>query len=162
LLFAIVSHYFTRKNQTYLYHHDIEETFLVKSHSIPIMIGKTSAAIACTVLGLLSIQASAFDLSVYGGDRCNGAAASGPIGVGDGCQKTPGSGLSSIILEWTHEDDNKLVFATYSDGNCCHARMIETLDWQAGCTVVKGGAQSYRVLNPDEADKGKEGDVYTC
>ena len=100
--------------------------FLVKSHIISVMNRRTSAAIACTVLVFLSLQASAFNLRMYGGERCNALPVSQPIGVVDGCRKTPGSGLVSIILKWANEDDNKLVLATYSDGNCCHARLYSS------------------------------------
>ncbi|KAF2196390.1 hypothetical protein GQ43DRAFT_259484 [Delitschia confertaspora ATCC 74209] len=125
------------------------------------MFARVSAAVL-VMFSLMGSQATAFELHMYGTKQCTGMATQEITAVEKGCSTSGAGSVQAIINNWSGDSDNKLLLATYSDKSCCHANLIETLTWTAGCTQLQGGVQSWRVLDPNEPDKGKDGDNYTC
>ena len=111
---------------------------------------------------LLSSSTFAFTTGFYTGKTCTGAAMTLEPKVSDGCHTEGAGSFQGIINKWKDESDNKLILATYSDGVCCHSNLIEMIDWQDGCFQAMSGAQSWRVIDPNEPEKGKEGETYAC
>ncbi|RDL40704.1 uncharacterized protein BP5553_00683 [Venustampulla echinocandica] len=114
-----------------------------------------------TTLLLLS-SAEAFISYLYTTQQCTGTTTSYNATIARGCSTDRAGEFLGLINKWDTDADNKVIFATYSDKRCCHANLIKIYNWSEGCEQVAGGAQSWRVLNPDEPDKGKEGDDYSC
>ncbi|CAI6331771.1 unnamed protein product [Periconia digitata] len=117
---------------------------------------------ALLVLGLLGTQASAFTLMTYTSTSCTGLSPEEETSVDKGCTTYTNGKFRSIINNWSSNDDNKLLLAFYSDEKCCHANMVETFSWTDGCQEVKDGIKSWRVVDPDEPEKGKKGEDYMC
>ena len=103
---------------------------------------------------------SAFETHLYTTEQCTGSATSYQLKVSDGCQTGRGGTISGMINNWLNEDDNKLILATYDDDKCCHANLIQMIDWQDGCIKLQAGMSSWRVLDPSDPDKGKKGEDY--
>jgi hypothetical protein len=149
------------KNQSYLITHNAS-SFLDKFRSLTMVLGQLSALSAFAAASIFSFQASAFELHMYTTKQCTGTATTEVTQVENGCSNFRGGSSSGIINRWSNETDNALLLATYSDETCCHANLIETFTWTAGCSELKDGVQGWRVLDPNEPDKGKEGDNYSC
>lgn len=126
------------------------------------MFAKISPATALMLLSILDSVATAFNFTTYGTPQCTGLSVIEVTDIAKGCMETKGSGVSAIISRWTSEADNNLLIALYSDNTCCHANVLDTVVWTAGCSEVPAGVHSWRVLDPNDPDKGKEGDNYTC
>jgi hypothetical protein len=110
---------------------------------------------------LLASSAVAFKTSMYTQKSCTGMAVGYDKKVLDGCQEAIAN-VAGMINLWESEDDNNQLLVTYSDKTCCHANMIQMINWKVGCQTVTGGVGSWRVLNAGNWDQGKAGDNYTC
>ncbi|KAF2175311.1 hypothetical protein K469DRAFT_702329 [Zopfia rhizophila CBS 207.26] len=113
-------------------------------------------------ISLFLSAASAFETKLYTSKQCTGTTSTFSKKVSDGCQTERAGSFQGIINSWTSEEDNNQLLVTYSDKTCCHANMMEMIDWKVGCQEAKSGVQSWRIVSQDDWDKGKAGDDYTC
>ncbi|PGH20076.1 hypothetical protein AJ80_03726 [Polytolypa hystricis UAMH7299] len=114
------------------------------------------------VLSIVLPSVYAFRIGLYTNGRCTGQRSQFTANLASGCSNERAGTFGGIINEWESEKDNKVLLATYSDRNCCHANLIQMVDWTDGCVALEGTANSWRVVNPDDPDAGKEGEDYTC
>jgi hypothetical protein len=70
--------------------------------------------------------------------------------------------FQGVISRWNSEEDNNAIIAFYTDDKCCHTTKLQTITWTDGCFELMAGAKSLRVLNPEEPDRGIEGETYIC
>jgi hypothetical protein len=131
-------------------------------NSISSMPSSISLSAALALLALLPFHTTAFELHLYGTKQCSGLATAENATVEAGCISGRGGSVQAIINKWVSEADNKLLLVTYSDANCCHFNTLETMSWTDGCAKLADGTQSWRVLDPNEPDKGKDGEMYSC
>jgi len=110
---------------------------------------------------LLSATTNAFMVSIYETSTCTATGTTLNVTVESGCQNDWGN-LATVKSEWDTEMDNKVMIALYSEELCCDAAKIQTITWTDGCFEVMSDARSFRVVDPDSPDTGKEGEVYTC
>lgn len=114
------------------------------------------------ILLLFVSSAAAFNTSMYTSESCTGLGVGYDKQVSDGCQTDGTANLAGIVNEWASEEDNKQLLVTYKEMNCCHANMVQIINWKVGCQEVTSGVGSWRILNADDWDSGKAGDNYTC
>lgn len=105
----------------------------------------------------------AYNITLFETAECEGKSTNvGLLGVGDGCQKLDGA-MSGLGVGWSGDDDNELVLMTFGDENCCNGIAGTAMGWSADCqgvaTVV---TKSFRVMDPNDINKGKEGQNYEC
>lgn len=114
-------------------------------------------------VSLLFATASALEINLYGNGQCTGrVAVTSEAKPADGCQTALLSNYGGIINNWSGDDDNNYMFVSYSDDNCCHNNMVEQISWDDGVCQKVQQARSYRIVNVDEPDKGKDGQIYSC
>jgi hypothetical protein len=116
-------------------------------------------------VSILILRSTAFDIMTYTSKRCTGLQAPVTLNVEDGCNTFRAGEAQAFIMKWQSEADNDRLLVTYSDNNCCHADMIEAYGWEDECTAFGGlGVGSWRVIDPNDPDKGKaeEMDNYAC
>jgi hypothetical protein len=113
-----------------------------------------------TILSFLS-TAAAFKTSIYSVSTCIGMGTTYEKNVADGCEEAI-TNFDGVINKWTSEADNKQLLVTYSDKTCCHANMIQMIDWAEGCQKVNSEAGSWRIVSEDDWDLEKAGDSHTC
>ncbi|KAH7395020.1 hypothetical protein DE146DRAFT_67929 [Phaeosphaeria sp. MPI-PUGE-AT-0046c] len=114
---------------------------------------------------LLVLNVSAFQITTYTSKMCTGASAKVTLNVADGCNTFRAGETQAIIMPWLSDMDNDQLLVTYSGETCCHADMTATYGWEDGCTpFVVQGVKSWRVIDPNDPDKGKESeaDNYAC
>ncbi|CAI6338036.1 unnamed protein product [Periconia digitata] len=133
-----------------------------------------------TALLLFSTTALAFNLRFFNGlpddnDVCKDSDEVADLIIrdpklSDGCQKLdPAIGGKSMLVDWTKEEDNDLIIQFFYDEYCCNGQTgsisIRT-GWSDKCKFVSKeygeGKKSFRIMDPDDINKGKEGEKYDC
>jgi hypothetical protein len=113
-------------------------------------------------LSLILATTAAFKVTLFDSLDCTGTKTKdiGEIEPSNGCQKV-GDIKGSVKIEWTSDRDNPLLFTTYQGDKCCVPYFHKTLIWQDECLTLESD-QSFRVVDPDKIEKGKEGEDYDC
>ncbi|KAF2814143.1 uncharacterized protein BDZ99DRAFT_459852, partial [Mytilinidion resinicola] len=121
-------------------------------------------ALSLALLLSIIISTAAFSITWIENSECEGKTAPlGELKLTDGCQKVGGgnsTGMEGLNIGWTTAEDNDLVVAFFGDENCCNGINIGSSGWTPDCTssVMK----SYRVMDPNDINKGKDGENYDC
>lgn len=113
---------------------------------------------------LFASLASAFDIHQYSSKQCTGSRVSETgVNADKGCVVAREDGYTAgLINEWAEDADNNLVLALYSDTNCCHANLIQTVDWEESCIEIDSdvAVKSYRAVDPENPEG--DGGYDTC
>lgn len=123
----------------------------------------------CSVFLYLSLgltAAAAFKVTLFETANCTGSKTTdlGDIKVANGCQKL-GLDKKSIKFEWVDEADNALQFTTFDGDKCCVANFASATIWQDECVDLfeeRSFDMSFRVINPENVEEGKQGEDYGC
>lgn len=118
---------------------------------------------ARTVALAFAATTAAYNVTLYNTADCTGDQLTilGDFSVEKGCQKIEGDIKGSIKIEWSGDADNAVSFSTYRGDKCCTAYFEKTLMWQDECMEV-GAVRSFRIIDPEDVAKGKEGEDYQC
>ena len=112
---------------------------------------------------LLATTATAFRLNLYSNGQCTGKVETrADAKPGDGCQSAIFSNFDGIMITWDNDNDNRYMFTSYSDDNCCHDAMVEQISWDDDVCQQVIKARSYRVVEIEKPDDGKPGEIYAC
>ncbi|KAF2736967.1 hypothetical protein EJ04DRAFT_521595 [Polyplosphaeria fusca] len=124
------------------------------------------------IFSLLSASALAFDLKFYSSSQCDGELP--PFGNGsatlrleDGCRKFDRGNVAaqqSLMINWNADSDNEQVIAVFDNENCCNGGASEfgSQGWSTDCLDLLVTWKSYRVMDPNDINLGKEGEKYEC
>jgi hypothetical protein len=83
--------------------------------------------------------------------------------VSDGCKTIEGDVTGSAWVDWSTGDDNAAIFVFHGGDKCCIGEFQRAFIWQDECMEIVGGAgTSIRIVNPEETEKGLEGEDYMC
>lgn len=112
---------------------------------------------------LLATTANALSIGLYKNDKCTGQVEKRTDSKpSDGCHSAIFANFGAIMNTWENDDDNNYMFVTYSDDTCCHSAMVEQISWDDGVCQSVQAARSYRIVNVDDPDTGRDGEIYTC
>ncbi|KAF2868835.1 hypothetical protein BDV95DRAFT_609742 [Massariosphaeria phaeospora] len=117
--------------------------------------------ILATSLLSLTLTTTAFSVRASDVQGCRGTGVSATMSVDGGCQAGM-TQIGSLNIGWSADTDNDLVVVLYTDDKCCHAAQAETLDWSDVCQQAPDGVKSWRVVDPNDPGKGKQGEDYEC
>ncbi|PVH92231.1 hypothetical protein DM02DRAFT_295775, partial [Periconia macrospinosa] len=141
----------------------------------PFLLNLQTIKMHSAILLLLSTTALAFDMrffNQYEGDICQDEVTDLIIRdpkLSDGCHKLDSKlGGKAMLVDWTKEEDNDLMIAFFYDESCCNGQTSEIsirTGWTDKCKYVPSGSgwyKSWRVMDPNDINKGKEGEKYEC
>jgi hypothetical protein len=120
-----------------------------------------------TYLALAVPICTAFDITLFSTDDCTGNKTKPlkDIKISDGCKNIEGDITGSAWVDWSSEDDNAAILVLHRGDKCCIGEFQRVFMWQDECLPIIGGAavaNSIRVVNPEEVEKGPEGEDYMC
>lgn len=114
---------------------------------------------------LFAASTFAFNVTLHENTYCEGTLkVYEDIKVEDGCQKVEAVNSQSggITVQWTDKKDNDLSVAFFDNDNCCNGGPEGSRGWGVDDCTSMNTAASFRVMDPSDINKGKEGENYEC